>query len=243
MGIFSNLFDRYGVDDDLESAAPPDPPKKAPVGELYEGMRLDVALEDGTFLLSGRITQLQADGMTLERLPGALSFKTCNIGATVLLSGYDRKMIGVSLRGTVDRSTRTALKVKDLQVESRNEERESFRLLVNSPASLHRQEDDHFRKPEECILVDISAGGACVESEYVHVEDEVLRLRVRLEEYAPMDFLGQVVRCTQRPGGRFRYGILFAQLTEEEITNLNRILFNLQTGNRRTHMRTEDGHW
>ena len=33
------------------------------------------------------------------------------------------------------------------------------------------------------------------------------------------------------------------KLTEEEITSLNKILFNMQTGVKRTHMRTEIGHW
>ena len=91
--------------------------------------------------------------------------------------------------------------------------------------------------------MDISTGGACVQSEYIHSEDEVLRIRLKLDDYTPLNFVGQIVRCIEHAPGQFRYGFLFAQLTEEEITSLNKILFNMQTGVKRTHMRTEIGHW
>ena len=96
--------------------------------------------------------------------------------------------------------------------------------------------------PEDCQLVNISTGGCCVESEYVHSEDEVVRIRIKLEEYSPFNHIGQIVRCTER-NGKFQYGILFAQLTEQEITSLNRMLFNLQMGMRQTLMKAEEGHW
>ena len=250
MGIFSSLFSRD--DEDLEeesSQTEEERPRKpsvggmVPRGQPYEGMRLDVSTEDRKPLFSGRITELSSDALTLERLPGALSFKICNLGSTVQLNGYDRRMIGVSLRGTVESSGRTMFKVKDLQTEILAEHRESFRLLVNAPASLYRQDDEHYRHPEECVLVDLSAGGACIQSEYVHVEDEVLRLRIQLAEYAPLNYMGQIIRCSEQESGQFQYGFLFAQLTEEEISTLNKMLFNLQTGNRQVHTRTEIGHW
>ena len=71
----------------------------------------------------------------------------------------------------------------------------------------------------------------------------MLRIRLKLDDYTPLNFVGQIVRCVEHAPGKFRYGFLFAQLTEEEITSLNKILFNLQTGVKRTHMRTEQGHW
>ena len=37
--------------------------------------------------------------------------------------------------------------------------------------------------------------------------------------------------------------ILFAQLTEKEITTLTKTLYNLQMGIKETHMRTEEGPW
>ena len=103
--------------------------------------------------------------------------------------------------------------------------------------------DDNRSNPEECTLVDISTGGACIESEYLHAEDEVLRLKVKLEDYIPMEFVGEIIRVVEFSPGRFRYGFLFAQLRESERTDLTRTLYNLQVGNRKPWMRTEEGYW
>ena len=40
--------------------------------------------------------------------------------------------------------------------------------------------------------------------------------------------------------GQFWYGILFAQLTEQEITSLNKTLYNLQMGIKETRIRASD---
>lgn len=248
MSIFSSLFSRETEDDyDVEADQLPEgksgQPNSALTGELYEGMRIDVTEPDGTPLVVGRITALTSTSLTLERLPGGLGFRVCSLEAAVCASGYDKKMVPISLRATVQESSRTVLKLKNVQVETHAEHREAFRLPISVPVSLYRWDDEHCKTPEECTLVDISTGGACVQSEYIHAEDEVLRIRLKLDDYTPLNFVGQIVRCVEHSPGQFRYGFLFAQLTEEEITSLNKILFNMQTGVKRTHMRTEIGHW
>ena len=140
-------------------------------------------------------------------------------------------------------SSRTIFKLKNLKVESHAENRDNFRLPYTAPVSLFRKEDDHFRHPEECTLINISTGGCCVQSEYAHIEDEVLRIRVKLDDYAPQNFLGQIVRCSEHAPGQFWYGILFAQLTEQETAALNKTLYNLQMGIKDTLMRDETGYW
>ena len=247
MSIFSSLFSR---DDDYdyeegsqEAQEGQSPSSNSTSGELAVGMRLDLTTPDGTPLLAGRITELGEGTLSLERLPGGLAFKLCSLDATVCASGYDKRMVPITMRASVQASTRTLLKLKGVQLLTYPEHREAFRLPLSVPLTLYRQDDDHYKSPEEATLVNISTGGACFQSEYVHVEDEVLRMRVKLDDYTPLSFVGQIVRCAEYQPGLFRYGILFAQLTEEEITSLNRILFNLQTGVKSTHMRTESGHW
>lgn len=253
MGIFS-FFSREPEDDEDESQdqlwevdQPPrrrlSQPETAPTGELYEGMPLDVMTREGEPLLSGRVIEFSSDSLTLGRLPGELSFKIAPVEAAVGLSGYDRRLIPLSLSGIVQESGRTVLRVKNLKVEHHVEHRDNFRLPFTTPVSLYRSDDERQRNPEECTLVNISTGGCCVQSEYIHAEDEVLRIRVKLEEYAPLNFVGQVVRCVEHAPGVFWYGILFAQLTEQEITALNKTLYNLQMGIKQTHVRTEEGHW
>lgn len=246
MGIFS-FFSNEPEEDEEEVQETQELPvrksENAPAGELFAGMRLDVMTKEGDPLLSGRITELSDDALTMGRLPGELSFKISTLGVSVSVSGYDRRLIPICLSGTVQESTRTVFKLKNLKVEHHAENRDNFRLPVNAPVSLYRQDDDRLRNPEHCTLVNISTGGCCVQSEYIHMEEEVVRIKVKLEDYAPLNFLGQIVRCVEHRPGQFWYGILFAQLTEQEITSLNKTLYNLQMGIKDTHIRSEEGHW
>ena len=124
-----------------------------------------------------------------------------------------------------------------------SEQRHDFRLQLGIPVTMYQCADEARSNPEECTLVDISTGGACIESEYLHAQDEVLRLRVKLLDYAPMEFLGEVIRVCEYQPGKFRYGFLFAQLKERELTELTRTLYNIQIGNRSPWIRSESGHW
>lgn len=240
MGIFS-FFSREAEEN--STLEPSGQTETAPTGELFQGMRMDAASKEGNQHLSGQIVQVTNDTLTLNRLPGDLSFQIFPLGTGVKLNGYDRKLIPINLSGTVEESSRTIFKVKDVQLERHAEIRDTFRLVYSAPVSLYRESDTRLLNPEPCELVDISVGGCCIISDLVHMEDEVVRIRIKLDEYVPLDFLGQIIRCTSAERDRFKYGILFAQLTEKEITSLTKTLYNLQMGIKETHMRTEEGPW
>lgn len=252
MGILSFFFRKDEDDEDNEELLQeteeqprraPLQPETSPTEEVYEGMQLDVKTRDGEPLLTGRVTDFSSDTLTLGRLPGELSFRVAPVETAVSLIGYDKRLMPICLSGVIQESGRTILRLKDLKYEHLTEHRDNFRLPFTAPVSLYRPTDERLRNPEECTLVNISTGGCCVQSEYVHMEDEVLRIRIKLEDYAPLNFLGQVVRGVEYAPGQYRYGILFAQLTEQEITALNKTLYNLQMGIKRTHIRSEEGHW
>ena len=246
MGIFSFFSREEDDEDEYEEEQTQEAgrqPESALTGELFKGMRMDVTDKEGLPLLSGKVSEKSPDSLSLTRLPSELSFKIVTIGTTVNINGFDKKLIPISLSGTVQESSRTIFKLKNLKVESHAENRDNFRLPYTAPVSLFRKEDDHFRHPEECTLINISTGGCCVQSEYAHIEDEVLRIRVKLDDYAPQNFLGQIVRCSEHAPGQFWYGILFAQLTEQETAALNKTLYNLQMGIKDTLMRDETGYW
>lgn len=247
MGIFS-FFSRDEDDEEEYEEEEKTPeagrqPESALTGELFKGMRMDVTDKDGLPLLSGRVSEKNQDSLSLTRLPGELSFKIITIGSSVNINGFDKKLIPISLSGTVQESTRVLFKAKNLRVESHAENRDNFRLPYTAPVSLYRRDDIHYKNPEECTLINISTGGCCVQSEYAHIEEEVLRIRVKLDDYAPLNFLGQIVRCSEHAPGQFWYGILFAQLTEQETAALNKTLYNLQMGIKDTLMRDEVGYW
>ena len=244
MGFFSHLLGRdydyeYEGGDDQEEGS-------GVLPDLHNGMSLTVETPEGVELLTGRLTGY-AEGdrtLTLERLPGGLSFKTREMGTSVLLRGFDEQMNQFILKGTVQESTRLVCRMKDVKVRPIPEHRQNFRLHVNGPAVLYYPTDEARSNPEECVLVDISSGGACIESEFLHAEDEVLRLWVKLRDYVPMEFLGEIIRVVEYQPGKFRYGFLFAQLKESELTELTRTLYNVQVGNVIPRRRSDDtGHW
>ena len=240
MGFLSNLL---GRSDDYEYETQDDENEDLP--ELHNGMTVGVESADGVELFSGRIVGYDDEDteIALERLPKALSFKILELGSTVLIRGCDEALQPFILKGTVQESTRLSCRFKDVRRKPIQETRENFRLAMRTPAELYYMSDHNRSHPEECVLVDISTGGACLESEYLHAEDEVLRLKVKLEDYIPMEFVGEIIRVTEVRPGSFRYGFLFAQLQESERTDLTRTLYNLQIGNRGTWMRTEEGYW
>ena len=117
MGIFS-FFSRDTEEDQDELTLEQEQPstliigrqtETAPTGELFPGMRIDAMTKEGEPLLSGRIIELDGESLTLGRLPGELSFKIAPIDSTVRLSGYDKKLIPISLSASVETSSRTAL--------------------------------------------------------------------------------------------------------------------------------------
>ena len=238
MGIFSS---RKGRSDGYEAGSV----SSEALPDLHNGMTVSVETGEGVEMFRGRITGYARRDtvMTLERLPMALSFRILDLGADMLLRVCDEEMQQFLLKGTVQESTRLMCRFKDIKLRPIDETRDSFRLPMRTSAELYYMTDDNRSNPEECSLVDISTGGACIESEYLHAEDEVLRLKVKLEDYLPMEFVGEIIRVVEYRPGRFRYGFLFAQLRETERTDLTRTLYNLQIGNRKPWMRTEEGYW
>lgn len=239
MGFFSSLL---GRSDDYEEYEE-DGEAGGELPKLHTGMTLDVETAEGAPILTGRLTEFGSSTLTLERLPGGLSMKVQEMGTSVVVRGLDEQMMPFYLKGSVQESTRVMCRLKDVKVKPIPEHRHDFRLRMSIPVTMYNPKDTASSNPEECILVDISTGGACIESEYLHAVDEVLRLKVKLEDYAAMEFLGEVIRVVEFEPGRFRYGFLFAQLKEKELTELTRTLYNLQAGNRTVWMRSNEGHW
>lgn len=244
MGIFSFFSRNREIDNYVEAPAAVKTEHTAPgLPELNVGMAVEVMEESGQSLNSGLITEYKDREVTIGRKPGALSFKLSEIGSTLFIRGCDSRMTQFYLRARVLESTRTAIKLGELEPEVRDNHRRNFRLAINAPISIYYLNDERMERPEKCILVDISTEGCCIQSEYLHGEGEVLHLKVKLDEYVAMDFIGEVIRVNDCGANGFRCGILFAQLKKDEIENLTKMLFNIQLGNRREHSRSETGHW
>ncbi len=253
MGFLSSLFSGRSKDEEedeeleLEEEVEEETEKPSvPPPKLAKGMTVNVTLSDGKPLLSGRIESFTGTAMSIERNTGQFAFNTCEVGSLVYLRGYGAEgTVPIDLKGKVETSQSIILKVKDIEVIPYDEHRSNFRLTIEAPVNLYYEEDTKLQNPEKCKLVNISTGGALIESEYIHTEGEILQMRVQLEDYVPMSFMCQILRVDEPQPGVFRYGVLFAKLEEREVTNLTRVLFNIQVGNRKMNARNRNGpgHW
>jgi len=244
MGIFSFFSrDRDYEDIDLPVEPKEEPSPAADLPDLSSGMTVEVLDENKRTLINGIITSASNSEFTLGRLPGGLSFTVCEPGTAVFIRGCDDRLMQFFLRAKVVESTRVMMRLSDLEEEVHENHRSSFRLQVDAPLSVYYITDERYERPEKCTLVDISTGGCCFTSQYLHGEGEVLRLKIKLEDYATMDFVGEVIRVQECGPNEFRCGVLFAQLKPEETNALTKTLFNMQLGIRREHSRSKDGHW
>ncbi len=249
MGFLSSLFSGRSRDEDeddeleVEEEEVKEEKKKPAVPlKITKGMTVNVTLSDGKPLLSGKIEECKGTSLSIERDTGQFAFNTCDIGSLVYIRGYGAEgTMPIDVKGTVELSQSIALKVKDVEVIPYDEHRSNFRLTISAPVSLYYEEDKKMQNPEKCKLVNISTGGALVESEYIHTQGEILQMKVQLEDYIPMNFMCQILRVDEPQPGVFRYGVLFAKLDERELTNLTRVLFNIQVGNRKQKSRNRNG--
>lgn len=235
MGLLSFLRGRTDDGEDVRSEAPAMP-------EMFKGMALNVTLQSGGALMTGQLADRTEDSVTISRVTGQISLPVCQPGTAVVVRGYGSGTRPFDLKGIVRSSSRILCTVNNLELIPFNEQRSSFRLPLSIPVSLYLEDDKRLQNPEGCMLVNISTGGACVESEYAHGEGEIIRMRVKIEDYSPMAFLGEIIRVEEVPQRNiFRYGILFAQLDPQETSTLTKILFNVQVGNKRAHSRNREG--
>ncbi len=251
MSFLSSLFGRRTDEDvedleEQEEEAEQEPAHGRRVSDfpdLHSGMSLSVTIHKGEPLLAGRLTECSGREISIERKPGQLSFATCALGTEACVRGISDASMPFDLKGVIVESTRVKCRVKDLEVIPYNENRVNFRLTLHAPISLYDQDDTLLENPEEAELVDISVTGACFQSEYIHGEGEVLRMKVQIEDYVPRTILGQVIRVEEAEDNKFRYGFLFAQLDELETSTLTKELFNVQVGYKRERRRDGPGHW
>ncbi len=253
MGFLSSLFGRRDDEEEeeleeIEEEQAEEEEETKPADDLsskiHTGTVLQVTIHKGEPLLSGRVTAFTGTELTLERTPGQLSFETCAIGTDAHLRGYEKNnSTPFDLKGVIAESTRMKCQIKNLELIPYSEQRVNFRLTLHTPVKLFEQDDTRMENPEDAELVDVSVTGACFQSEYIHGEGEILRMKFQINDYVPRTLLGQIVRVQDCGDGKFRYGFLFAQLDDQQTNALTRELFNAQVGHKRVHSRKGYGSW
>lgn len=190
-------------------------------------MPVDVLATYSSILLSGRLEAFSPEALTIERIPGEISFPVQEAGAHVLVRGYDNQMEPFTLQGIITKSSLTECVVSHLEIVPHDNMRKSVRYPLSPPANIYAMEDTLLNKPQECKLLNISTGGACISSPFAYSMGDTLRLRVELIKNAGhTSYHCLVVRVTEKPGGIYEYGLLFEQLNK---TKLNELLRDIET--------------
>lgn len=186
------------------------------IPQFDRGMPIEVMKDFDSMLLFGRLASDSPEELVVGRISGEKDFPVCEPGSPVLVRGYDAQMNPILLRGRVARSFEMECTVGGLKVITYKTPRKSPRYPLAPPANVYVLEDAALDQPQLCLLLNISAGGACIVSEYRYEPEQPLRLQVALsknQRYATA-YHCQVVRVTPRPGRQFEYGLLFTQLDD-----------------------------
>ncbi len=219
MGLFGRLFHRDNDDDPGDLSG-------------FEGMRLEIMDEQGDLLFAAR-AGLSWDGsielrpITVPRVRPGTKF------ISVEMRGYDaaRKQ-AVHMEGDITPHSDGTWTVDDLKVTGRDNDRAFFRqeMLIGGSVMPLRQRGISERS---CRIINISAGGACVQFPAECMVGEKLLLKFRLGDGGQPMALMCVVRRVTRRQNFYEYGCEFIDLSpalEEQIT---RTIMNMQREHRR----------
>ena len=174
-------------------------------------------------VLGGGVLELRRD--TDAPLPQAL------YNSKIKLRGFQKNAQSVSLKGTVGKSSRDFWQIENLEVVQSQEHRAFFRQNTDLDARV--MPSGHYkgagREMEECKVLDISAGGACVLSRNVYLEgDRFLLEAALLPNERPFSVVCRVLRVTPRRGFKYEYGCRFEGVNEQEQQRLLRAVFAIQ---------------
>lgn len=234
MGLKSFFGSLFGREEPEELEHTPPPPEEseeekarkaaeAAFPALAVGMQLDLLDEENIVLFSARLTSFSLGELVLERIPGAVSFPILERGSSVRVRGYGRKMEPLNITATITEATLVLYRLSNPALLPYVNYRQSARQPLSVPAALYQLEDTRLHRPQECLVLDISTGGARITSGYCYCEGDVYRLWVELVKGGGhMAFPSKIVRVKALKNGRFEYGLLFAQLTQRQIGDLDR---------------------
>ena len=122
--------------------------------------------------------------------------------------------------------------VSHLYVARVGNDRAFFRLDTDLEASISKFSGRN-AGDFPCRLRNISVGGACIGSEYVHHKGDKFLLKVKLLEDRPASAMFcQVLRVIERGESNYEYGCQFLELTEEDEGKITQNIFAAQRKNR-----------
>ncbi len=191
---------------------------------LLEGLLLQIFV-DGKPLLTGEVSHCGDGELTFERRAGQRGFACCDAGSAVSVRGFTPCVLeGVVKESTVDRCRICGVRA----VRTGSRHRSNFRLTTEDPVTIWAD-----GASETAVLVDLSAGGACVHTGTARQRGDMLRLELRLEDTPPVTCQGKVVRVDELSPGAYRCGIQFLAQSEADISALATAVYRLEMRKKR----------
>lgn len=194
--------------------------------EIYSGMRVIVETRDKDMLFVAKLQDPQKNEAELYQYSSANDIQDMKTDPVpVIIRGYnDRERKAVFMEGTMRPKQDHVWKVEDLFITKIENERAFPRLSTDIAATISA--DDGASEDEKaCKLLNISIGGANIESEYHYYKGDRFLLKARLIEDKPVSVMYcEVLRVTEKTVSRFEYGCRFLELTEADQKKLSQTL-------------------
>lgn len=201
--------------------------------EIYSGMRVEVTSDDGRMFLIAVLTGLRGDRAQLRPAIEGSLLTTLEEPVLVTLRGYSSKeKKAVIMKCTVRSGGRNIWQAEHLSLIKRSNDRAFFRMETSLTGKLASM--GQLNAPaEECRLLNISVGGACVSTGVRHdVGDKLLLWTKLTPDSEPIQVACQIVRINERKYGSFEYGCRFLSLSEAEEERILQIIFDMQRQSR-----------
>lgn len=197
--------------------------------ELYSGMRVEVTSDDGRMFLVARLVGLRGDHAQLKPATEGSLLTTLEEPVLVTLRGYSSKeKKAVILKCTVRSGGKNVWQAEHLVLVKRSNDRAFFRMGTSLTGKLAPL--GQLNAPlEECRLLNISVGGACISTGIRHnIGDKFLLWSKLTPNSEPTQVICQIVRINERRYSSFEYGCRFLDLSEAEEERILQIIFDLQ---------------
>ena len=197
--------------------------------EVFSGMRVEVSADDNKLFLMAVLVGLRGDRAFLKPLSDVNLMLRTDDPIPVSIRGFSSVAnTAVVLEGTIRPSSSGMWQVEHLALIKAGDDRAFYRMptMLNAtitPVSGRRV------SAENCKLVNISVGGACIYSQVRHNVGDKFIMRVRLmPELEPSLLMCQILHIVERKHSYLEYGCRFLELKESDEERIFRIIFDMQ---------------
>lgn len=220
-GFLKRLFSRDEEYEDPEEGEE----IETPIPGLHSGMLAQVLSMDDRRIFTAQVEVLGPDMLQL-RDEGGDAVPRIEYNTKLKLRLFRQNEWSMALRGQICGSTADFWRIDRLEKLQVTEKREYFRQKAQVEGQVWSQRST---EPAECVVLDISAGGALIRCQEDFLVDQLVRLsNVQLvAEEAPFHFNCRIVRAVTS-GSYTNYGCQFESMSAKEEDRLMRAILALQ---------------